>query len=288
MEMCGLAQKLEWLGHAANAQSANPHGGWSVSGIRACGETRDPRERAEPQRAVAIAECRNHFASRKTVGNREVFELATLGFEPIDTARRACVEVAGPVVGQAPDRPAAQPVGHRVRGEAGTFGRGIVRAVQAGASRTDPQPAARIDVKCGHPDGCVTVSNLDVREAAVPMPGQATARYKPHGPRTVLGEHWTTKGHQRRIGLRILMKAAGRTLPAHDAAVGPEVRSHPDVATGILERRSDAGDGQSVRDRIDGLRPGASELRHAVDSGNRSNPAGVPTQKSPVWSSSTS
>ena len=146
-----LAQKLEWLGHAANAQSANPDGGWSASDIRTgCGETRDPRERAEPQRAVAIAERGNHFASGQTVGHREVLELAALGFKPIDTARRAGVHVAGPIVGQAPDSPAAQPVRHGVRGEAGTFGRRIVRAVQAGPSRADPQPAARIDVKSGH------------------------------------------------------------------------------------------------------------------------------------------
>ena len=91
-----LAQELEWLGHAANAQSANPDGGRSVSNIRLGGETRDPRERAEPQRAVAIAECGNHFASGQTVGDGEVLELAALGLEPIDTARRAGVEIAGP------------------------------------------------------------------------------------------------------------------------------------------------------------------------------------------------
>ena len=110
MEICGLAQMLERLGHAANAQSANPDGGRSASDIRSCGETRDPRERAEPQRAVAIAERGNHFASGQTVGDGEALELAALGFKPIDTARRARVQVSGPIVGQAPDGPAAQSV----------------------------------------------------------------------------------------------------------------------------------------------------------------------------------
>ena len=68
------------------------------------------------------------------------------------------------------------------------------------------------------------------------------------------------------------MKAASRTLPAHDPAVVPEVGTHPDVAAGILERRGDTGDGQSVRDRIDGRRPGARELSHAVDPGESQQP----------------
>ena len=122
----GLAQHLEGLGHAANAQPANPDGGWSESRITLYGETRDPGERAEPQRALAIAERRSHFASRKTVGNRKMFDFATLGFKPIDTARRAGVEVASTIVGQAPDSPAAQALCNFIRGKAGAFGRRIV------------------------------------------------------------------------------------------------------------------------------------------------------------------
>ena len=240
---------LERLGHAANAQSANPDGGRSASDIRTCGETRDPRERAEPQRAVAIAECGNHFASGQTVGDGEVLELAALGFESIDTARCADVQVSGPIVGQAPDRPAAQPVGHRVGGEAGAFGRrdrpsGTDRrlACRPTTGREDRRearsPAASlasspIPMFVKRPSRCRARPRLDPSHT-VPAPSSANA-----GPRT---------GHQLRVGLRILMKAAGRTLPANDAAVGPEMPHHPDVATGILERRGDAG-GEAVRSR---------------------------------------
>ena len=89
---------LERLGHAANAQSANP----AVGGPRATsgrGVRREiPAERAEPQRAVAIAECGNHFASGQTVGDGEALELAAVGVESIDTARGADVQVSSRIV----------------------------------------------------------------------------------------------------------------------------------------------------------------------------------------------
>ena len=127
MEMCGLAQELEWLG-ARRECAVRQSRRWAVRAQHdGCAVRREipvnvPNHSAPSRSRNAVITS----LPGQTVGDRKVLELAALGFEPIDTARRARVDVAGPVVGQAPDSPAAQPVGNRVGGEAGTFGRRIV------------------------------------------------------------------------------------------------------------------------------------------------------------------
>ena len=109
-----LAQRVESLGDAANAQFANPDRGRPARDIRTRGQPREPSECAEPQRTVAIAEGGRRLRSGQSVGDSEALDLAALGLQSIDIALRARVDVAGPIVGQTPDGPAAESLGRTV------------------------------------------------------------------------------------------------------------------------------------------------------------------------------
>ena len=122
----GQAQRVESGGYAVNAQSADPDGGRTATDIRTTGEARDPPERAEPQRTLSIPECGDHFASGQTVGDREVLELVTPGFESIDAARCANVQVSDAIIRYARDGRAALPACDRVGHESRAFGFRIV------------------------------------------------------------------------------------------------------------------------------------------------------------------
>ncbi len=181
----------EWrhsVRHARHAQTADQDWSSTHGLLRPGIQPHQTIAHPEPERPLAIAECRLQDPGTQAIRLREVADAASGRVDAIESVAAAHVQIAVAILGDCRETVAGQTIGGRVRDECGTRRGTVVDENQSSSFRREPQPAGPIDMHVQ--DGTPGQSPARIEEGDDPasVPCESGVEREPDIPRRILGD----------------------------------------------------------------------------------------------------